>query len=433
MDYGAENLKLKNIDMLSEFYKDFDNAHIIYLSEIINDDFSTLLNKLNLNFSKTYKLKEMFNKIKEDIHTSQHDCLEKNKLDKDNFKIGDKNINLLEYIPIVKLNLSNRSFHFLMANNVKFIFQLMILNENILNAKGIGLLSYNEIIETKNRINNGDFDSIISTFEEENPYLKKINCTINKLNLSQNTYNELLNKNLQNIDDIINFSYDDFYTNKLLGKKNSIEIISVLTKFKEHLLNNDEDNLINLIYGYKDIIDAYVYKDKNIDLFDLNTLDFDLRIKLNLNDNSAFSDLYNSVINNIASFSVNELKSINQFLRNNVPSDSVCNLNLNLNDEQLDIITKRAQGYTLEQIASIYNVTRERIRQKEVKILNHIQQITNDLKLDDYMLENVYDESSITPISNDRYIKYFPILDCLINVKKMIIDEKIYLDRKSVV
>ena len=431
MDYDTKNLKLKNIDVLSGFYKDFDNANITYLREIIDDDFSTLSNKLKLNFSKTYKLKEELNQIKKNIQSSQFDCLEKNEIDKDNVEKRNKNVNLLDYVPIVKLNFSNRSFHFLMANNVKFISQLMTLNENVLNAKGIGLLSYNEIIETKNRINNGELDSIIITFEGENPYLKKINYTIDKLNLSQYTYNELLNKNLQYIDDIINFSYDDFYTNKLLGKKSSIEIIAALTKFKEYLLNNDEDNLINLIFSYKDIIDAYVYKDKNYDFFDLNTLDFDLRIKLNLNDHITFSDLYNSVINNIASFSVNELKSINQFLQNNIPTNSVCNLNLNLNDEQLDIITKRAQGYTLEQIASIYNVTRERIRQKETKILNHIQMISNDLKLNNYMLENVYDESSITPISNDRYIKYFPILDCLIDVKKMIIDGKIYFVTKE--
>lgn len=418
MDYDVENLKLKDVDILSEFYKDFDKANIIYLSEIIYDDFSTILNKFKLSFSKTYKLNDKLQKIKKEI--SAHII--------NNSKISDKNgeVYLFDYIPIIKLNLSNRSFHFLMENNVRFVSQLIELTPDFSNKKGIGSLSYNEIEKTINAINIGEFNNIFNEFKNNKPYLKKTNSTINKLNLSQKTLEELKNKGFDNIDDIINFSFDDFYNYRLLSKKCSLEIVSNLSKFKENLIYNDEDNLIDFISEYKEIVDKFVYKNKDINAFDLDAINFDLRLKLNLNVNNTFLQLYNFIIKNISIFTVNELKSIYKFFKDNIPNNNIINLYLNITDEQLDVVKKRSEGFTLELIGSEYNLTRERIRQIETKTVEKIKSISKELNLEKYMVDDIYDELSITPIINDSYKKYFPILNYLIDIEKIIVDDKIY-------
>lgn len=420
MGYDAEKIELKDIEILSEFYKEFDYANVTYLSDLINDDFETISNKLKLGFVKAYKLKELINKLKLNYCITDDKITESIKDNENNDKM------MFNYISIIKLNLSTRSFKYLLQHNIFFISKLSTIDKNFRNEKGIGQGTYCEISKIIKDFNDGKLNYLIDIFKESEPFLKKTNMNIEELNLSANTMEKLKKNHINSVDYIINLTYDDFYNTGLLGKKSANEVIEVLKTLKENILFNDPDNLIEVIKSYKDWVYNFVYNNKTLNKFDLSGLNFDLKIKLNINDNTTFLELYNEIANDFNRYTIDELISIIRFLKCNTPNELIYKLDLNITDEELNIIIKRSNGVTLEEIATSLNLTRERIRQKESKIKEKIQNVTKKLNLNNYMLNDVYDEETVTPVCTYSFKKYFPILDYLIDVKKINVDNRTY-------
>lgn len=160
--------------------------------------------------------------------------------------------------------------------------------------------------------------------------------------------------------------------------------IGKLSKTKQVVINNElikstssnKGTLIELVtriaienYNYKL---EFFFNENSTNEFkkiDLNTIS-DL-IEYVCNDNSIDFISYEELLNNIKFLFVDLKHNIHEILIDLIGE---------LNSKKFDVISKRSKGKTLAEIAEIYKVSRERIRQIEFKVIDDFFNNTNKLK-----------------------------------------------------
>lgn len=236
--------------------------------------------------------------------------------------------------------------------------------------------------EKSNVINEVDsFESIIKNQEnselfvlEEKDKESKSNIVIENLNLSTRSKNALLREGIECINDILNFTKEDIYMIKNLGKKSAEEIIEKV------------ENL------------GFILKEKEPEYLESEELG-ELNIEYNMI--MSFRLLEKIFGTNITrKFDQNQEKEFYKRLENSLNT---------LNEREKYVLIERfglisGQTKTLEDIAYLQGITRERVRQIEIKSLKKLKELTRTRILREYI--------KFEDKSNDDLDMINYVLDC---------------------
>ena len=312
-----ESLKNNNINFISDLAK-YDKENLKITNNFSEDDLKTIIESL-INFEKTFSLKRLqrVNDINQDIKKETDEC-----------------------IPIENLNLPLRAYNSLRRKGIKFISDIFKFNEDeIKQFKNFGPNSWKEldnalkIFRLENKVdmnfraksvpNNFSKRIYVSNLEEYNNELSKIQ-----------TYNFwlVIKQNFCKLEDHINIKF----TTKILETffKISFEYGSNFALF---------ENIISLI-------------DKEWALIQ-NEADF------KLNDEYDFL----------------KFELFKKFISFNDPFDAkkwivrFYNKTITDNCKSINIFLQRFRGKTLAEIGRLEGVSRERIRQIEMKSIKFIE------------------------------------------------------------
>ncbi len=280
-------------------------------------------------------------------------------------------------------------------------------------------------------LNESDIEvSNISFFNEKVGYVGDM--SIDGLDLSLRPYNALFNSGYFSVAEIVNLEFHDFNSIRNLGKKSKEEILDKLKQVTIITYSAEkQDSILGIDKLSEEIIEDFKLSNVDIDISSLKcriALQVRNLIKSNiinqenlsiglfndmvvdkLYDDKFFKDLFQGYIANLVrkhqrSISLNEVrKSFPKHI-----SDSALILDLldkmetekiiekteygyrtfyqplkdyiqEMKDEKNKfILISRLNGMTLEAVSEPLNVTRERIRQKEIKIINKIPRLRED-------------------------------------------------------
>ena len=332
-----------------------------------------------------------------------------------------------EFYSLKSLNLSNRAYNSLMRNGIDNIEKLCsIPKTNFETMSGFGKKTLDEVFDCIDFIKTNDISNT-NNINLKNNYKdlieidskKYVDEKIEELNLSKRSYNCLKRNGINKISEIMNKDVEYFLSIKNMGKKSVDEIISALSNYKlilvEDCKSNQNETLIASIFDSLNekldidfakfnkqvgkILEAYTiiaeyennfefylsdekirkmllsslyikecYQIYLIDLIRENIYGCDLEYifkntpKL-LQDDEFIDNIILNLLNNKKIIKIYDA----YFIKYNSIFDESESI---LKESDYNIFIKRINNYTLEQIGIELNLTRERVRQKIVKILN---------------------------------------------------------------
>lgn len=246
-----------------------------------------------------------------------------------------------------------------------------------------------------------------------------------------------LNEGMIFMSDLDNFNFDNLKDIRGIGKKKIEYIKHKYDLYKQNYLGvfNDTKNLTNNNVKHEELI--FCSFSENISSLSISYLTF-FGIT-----NSSITKLNKDGYNTLDSveeipkiqlktyFGINSNKKI-ELINNysNVPYKDFFKqcISLILSDITKNSVLKRINGYTLEQIALEYNVTRERIRQIVKKFYTSISMIVKDILLIDFIgKENIYTDDILSYFEDREFclyllgwfkqsdiFEYFELYDCFV-------------------
>lgn len=288
-----------------------------------------------------------------------------------NFKenITDNEFNFNDdNIPIDCLNLSVRSYNGLRRYGINKLEQLKELSiKEIAKIPNLGPKSVEEIKSLLKRLGatkEWNYDYKIKNNNiyciSKNIFIK--NASIDSFLLYKRLKYFFIKNNLFKISDLINYTNEDFDNNKIIGYKSIKEIKQVVLDYLQN-----PDNELRLENPIEDFIEEYKFEGcHKKDVLE------------------KFSNAYGldkvekSLANLIEEKTVFEYEG-KLFFRYNTFPQFLYKLE---KSEDKDIMFRRMNGETLEEISNSYNVTRERIRQRQKKFVEkNIGDIDNPIHI----------------------------------------------------
>jgi len=308
--------------------------------------------------------------------------------------------------PISLLSISRRTFNALIKSGYDTIGKVLALNEGSLEAiKKLGKKSIKEIIVIQKRLQQQNISKEDDYFENINiPDCRFIKTRetiyptdyIGILDISLKAYNVLYKAGIFSVGKLFDMEKDAVYQLKNASKKISEELLAFIAKEKPFAgkTSGDED-LTNYIQkmmqeqqDYRISILKESYKkipqnrlDKPLSLFLQGYSAENIRYSIirlspvlkKIKKVSEIKNIYptvvetsrtNDVIRILELLSFNLIQSLNETFEPFFTDSRYANL--------LEILYQRANGFTLQDIAEKRNVTRERIRQIELKIVERL-------------------------------------------------------------
>lgn len=358
---------------------------------------------------------------------------------------------------IEELSLSVRATNGLLRNGINTIEELLLCPKHeIKNLRSIGAKVVYEIVCCINKIEDGliviyDIDGIAvkpkptCNIDGIEYYDEEINSTI----MSVRAYNCLKHEGYNMVSEILSLSELNIYNIRNLGSKTIKEIITLISNYKLRLVENSEVTMKN---AYINKLTDSLYKKFNLNtivqkkdfFYNLKKIfedtieiesyitDFDcenVQINRTLYEKIMKTSYINSVIKkyilsitgesnfgmssleiysllNIFSISDEEVDIILLSLLNDqvlLFENDMYKIKLNsftdgiesiFSGKELTVFNNRVNGKTLEQVGEILGVTRERVRQLEVKLLRKLDATNIKFAEDKYFL--IYKKYDIT-------------------------------------
>ena len=296
--------------------------------------------------------------------------------------------------PIDKLGLSPRSYNSLRRAGISMISELVSLRiYELKNIRNLGLHLQNEVLEVLNRYlkkivyggsrltsgRKNDFTDIT----EEDEDLVNLNPPIENLPLSVRAKNCLQRNGISDLKSLLETDTDTFSSFKNLGLKTLVEIIAYKDKHKSDLsliLENGQENSARL-FARKAEIEQRRIKEENFDT--LKNILFNIFYTHPLFSYSCDRlhqiaegyegiEMLDDVIAELLEENIIRCCDNKNYRLVCVPLWEFINNELNANEPEKEILQKRINGKTLEEIAESMGVTRERIRQHQSRFLNLI-------------------------------------------------------------
>lgn len=372
-------------------------------------------------------------------------------------KLSVRKIVLDEDLTIEELNLSNRTYNCLKSNNILLLSQLLKMDDyDILKIRNLGAKSFKEIKEKRN-----EFAPDLSTLEEKlninkfflkdyiyldnNKILLKdktgfiLNVKLNKLQFETKFMSLFKSMNIESLFDLLSFGIDNLSGLDKVGKHKQKQIKEVVNNYilKYVIDCTNQSKSIQEVVSQTilNTLEDTVFEGmERIDLIEKLSEDFPKDMVVEeleklLTDRKVFIFEGDKVFFKYQSF----------------PSYVY---HKTLGDEQIrDIMFSRLEGETLDEIGERYNVSKERIRQKEVNFLKNCEDITFREDRFKYMYEKYNfprNEFSIIFNEKPRTINYLNMKynHGSIDYKTAVDDEKItkrlraciqtYLDRNKI-
>lgn len=273
------------------------------------------------------------------------------------------------------INMSNRLRNCMMNNNITTLRDFLKLDlEKIKNIKSLGRKSANEaaylIVALKNDVRPYILEKgVISTYSGleddikisdkliENLYEK---ISIDECDFSARLYNCLKTNNILTIGKLINTPNDSIKKFENLGKKSYEEALEFKRKIKNEINfgDNNEDFLIKVI--------KLLSKEKEVSYITLRNF--------LMNYSNYPVDMLMNEINELRNKKIIVYKMNGMKIKNK----SIIDYINELDEEKKELIIERFQGKTLQEMGRSRGVTRERIRQKIVKIIENIPLVEED-------------------------------------------------------
>ncbi len=412
-----DRLSLYNFTILKKWSKQFECSGLSKLSDIYNYSVIDFSKKMNLGLQDSLSLFKSLQEIKNKLVNNtifeiyDGDLIKKNNEESKN--------------DIACLNLSVRSYNALKLNCINTVNDLLKLEINdLIRFRNLGKKSIKEIISVINMLKEG------SGIEIDNKVDYKTYLTIDNLNLSRRTYNCLMHSGLINVDDFINYTKYDFYNIENMGEKSVDEIYNILNNLKKEYNNGTNFDYKNKIVSLKKDVSDYIYHNIKLSKFNISEIDYDLLMRLGITSNNTFYELFKSIDNAINESNLNitedEFKALYDFIYKYLPIQEKFIGIIDITDDDKIILYDRCHGKTLEEIGKTYNVSRERIRQKESSIKKKIKCSFSSNKLERFLLNDYFYLDSKTGLPDELYALYFNILDELLDVTKIEINEQFF-------
>lgn len=421
VDSETNRVQIEEMNLSARSYHALKSAGFNYVDEIINLKESELLKIRNLGKGSAKEILDLIKDYNSDDLTFSASRLE-----------------------IEQMGLSVRSYRALRNAGFRYFDEIKDLSEfELLDIKNLGKGSADEIVskikEIKSRyiedsIDEGIKDSTadLSNADSEIIYtlLPEDDIEIEKLNLSVRTKNSLLGAGFVNISEIVNMTSTEFMNIRNMGRKSVIEIIEFISIFKKEMeLNFD---WLQRILNAKNNIENFKSKEFKLSSFPhLNMLkavsNYEQLLEL------SFYDVYNEIqkrlndnetcCEDIRLISIFILKIIN--ISKNQPV-------LNLSHRELEILLLR-DSKTLEEIASLYSITRERVRQIEAKALRKLRQFAASNDLEQYFISSFHYKSINDSLLDDElYFTLFGVLNKTMDLIKIYTDKDYFYCKKEV-
>ncbi len=397
-------------------------------ASMTDQEFSKLVDLLNQKLAYYYQ-KHNLDEIKKDADIDIE--IEKSFLDAPE-QDGVIEANNYDGIEIANITtLSRRAKNVLMRNGIFTIGELKVfVQTNDLNdLKNLGQKTHSEIYELLG-------SDMISFSESDSESAVKSELTIARA-FSENTYNlfvKYCNANgITLFSELIGFDFDSLIYESGFGAG---RIEKLKAKYEEILENVDDSNVDKSTCKVKSNPNIALHEsNKKLPISILKNLDISEKLVaeikgLNIN---TIEDLGEVILSETRKLEL--LKRIGK-KKLDALIDALKNLELPLSDiaqgileeiradRSFEVYVKRAEGFTLQEIADMYDLTRERVRQIEKKFNNKIKPLMLTL-ITNYFSEN-----------NQNYIRMQTVLDIFDddNFDKVIIhtlngcDELEYLD-----
>lgn len=393
IDEKSTNVLCESDDDNNIFLKDLNfSTRVLHVFRRYN--INTLSDLKKLTSEDVSKMRNIGKKSLEEIKLFLSNTGEPKKWSDDyelkNNKIYSKSKNIyINDTGIENLLLSVRSTHYLLKNDIFSVSDLIKLtNEDFNNIKNLGKKSIKEIKESTLKYLqssesgiklNNEIDvltSNLSRFKERNNDFEiknnKIFCKsknvyikdmrIENLLLSTRSSLFLIKNNILKISDLIKLTNEDFDNAEKLGTRSIKEIKESTLKYLQ-----SSENEIGLGNQIEAIIKEFKFDGCNKDYVYEKLDNFFEREQI---ENKLASLIDDKIIFEYESKLFFKYKTFPQFLYKLEKS------------EDKDIMFRRINGETLEDISKSYNVTRERIRQKQSKFIKkNLGDIDNPIQI----------------------------------------------------
>ena len=314
--------------------------------------------------------------------------------------LDDEDSSVILAIPLKRIKLSNRLRNGLLKNNVNTLQELIDTPiEQIQNFRYLGANSINEAVEVKRMANNSKIEDlilpstekdidIVKSFEENYPNTKLSliysNLTVNDYNLSTKLRKGLAKANIKTLDELIKLSPKDIKKIKNLGRKSQSEIYSIKLDIIKQLKFSDDNSkfISSVIRALSPNHSITIIKLKNF-----------LERNTNYPTEKLIDDI--SILRNHS-----KVKYTMDGIEIIVPKLLEV-INLRCDEEEKSLILERLNGKTLQEIAVTKGLTRERIRQKILKIFFKIPSVYED-KYKEIYEEYSFDADSFCKIMDEQ-------------------------------
>ena len=346
---------------------------------------------------------------------------------KEEIQVENQKLSFSPQTPTQNLPLSVRSKNSLCRAGIMNLAQLMECSDDKLSKiRNLGAKSFQEIVDFKNNPERTGIKSEEpvpdnTEITEEVPFIK---TDIWNLPLSVRSKNVLCKNGIMILEQLMNFNNDELKKFRNLGARSFQEIVDYKEEIADHLF--DEELETTNVSGEKREICEQFLNDLNISMSHTDKIrPYCHRILMQCeNEDELLRELYeephvNDVLKKKIFILLSEnkvfgvrLPDIRAALPDNLPEDifteilndaaqkdhgkryilkSIKLIELLENDEQIgeddiEIIKSRLSGKTLAEIAEKFELTRERIRQKQKKILGRI--INKSVRMKKSLSEN---------------------------------------------
>ena len=397
------------------------------ITESMSDsEFSKLSDLLNQKLTYYYQKHKL-----DDAKKGTDTDLEKSfsEISKQDGVLETNNYNNIEIANI--LTLSRRTKNILMRNSIFTVGELkaFVHTNNLNNLKNIGQKTYTEIFELLE-------SDIISCTELGSALATKSELTIANA-FSENTYNlfvKYCNANgLTLFSELTGFDFDSLAYESGFG---TVKIEKLKSKYEEILGNIANSNFGESSCKVSSNLNIFIHdSNKKLPISILKNFDMSKKLVLKIErlNVKTIEDLCEIILSETRKIELlkcigkKKLDALISFLRTlELPLSDITKgiLEQIRADRSFEVYLKRAEGFTLQEIADMYNLTRERVRQIEKKFNDNIKPLMLT------MITNYFSEN------NQNYIRMQTVLDIFDddNFDKVIIhtlngcDELEYLD-----
>lgn len=394
-----EKITIDTIEYDKEEEKLFNEFNIIakrldnYVKEVYKLENIVIEGKFNNIISKVFKGEEIYTELIQLLDGIR---------DYRNYILSERNSNIKMESSVAEEALSEEDVNDKGEFQDKSIIIIESIEDQLNNNK--------ELIEetVKNKETN---ETIINKFQENKKSIYKDILIAEAFN--DNIFKIFLNyckeNNLKNLDQIRNFDFDELDKLKGFGVAKKEKFIKrynevMGNEYIKNLKGEREEDKIKKI----DLKECY----KNLDIAILecfNKINSKLIEQIKHNNINTIEELYLEVHNNMLSvpnLGLTKIKYIKEALENlnKEPQELLRSLidQIKVNSDYNILVERTINNKTLQQIGEEYGVTRERIRQKEKKIIKSIEAILhifvgisniNDIKL--VTFEEILDVSNL--------------------------------------